>query len=1049
MFNTNNMPSSAQNQGQVSKPKAQESYTKSALKKAEELVNVQKRLDLSLIIKDKNLNNISAKFKSIADLLCNEEFISRFDQDLYVSNSSETTWFKLVIRCGKIKAISFLGSIRINWVSIVNKTTEKFDFVVVGYSPGEENVKPATVSVPYSDYTPERITKHFTYLIGETATDTKEIGKLLCFLLSKRINSPSFNELVYVGPIQGWWKTPSGRIMFSPPHLITKEIINQLPESVQMRQYPLAIGASINDDITSLLLPMFSEHPLFQLVLLFRMASWLLYFFAKKGIFLKQILIVKPTDYITVDILNALFNNINYDSSNAISIGPTTKALKFGLGKINDAICLITDPFAADQSRKIEKGCDLILNDANGVIESKIPVNHITVIISKYANLYFSHDICCVLEFGETNTKYTAAHFKNVLKRFDADLIEKIEHECNNDKFIDNFNVHISDIQSNIPNDLPRSKVNTYIMLLTALRTYNDLFTPLFHVDIEKYVHEWLCSQEQETKTLNDIICAEFGKILNSKIADGYFKLVMKEEVTPFDKDNHTLIMDKVERRIYIETAESFSIVRNEMESISDTDSLTTALNSEGYLHTNVHNSKCHRLHIIDSNGNIHSLYSHGIKFNLISPENKQRFNLIDKEMNLFKYDEMPLEDFLPLIKTIDGRFAGKKLIYEAEESNHYFGTGRTGSGKSWALAQLIPMLFMLGHNVIVFDVSGTYTREKLYKTLPREVVDILFHFINVGVGDEQDKIPVNLGSLKSCHSLPDKKKTIFSVIRAATGYLDKGAERVLKQLLSAYLIDKNETVNLNDLYLSFKFNGLKGKNMTELDDSVFDDINETGDFNYFCPSVKFNEPTVNNIAELIGSVLDDINEIGFEDRTWDELFAKYNRIIVINLGNEVGDSTHQLLDMLVASLFNWQMFHDSKFLSIVIDELKDQDFTKGSPLSTIIGQGRKFHTALLGATQDYYNQGSSYFDVMKQANIKSFGRPGKSVDRIAQVLGYSNAIDAGFNTAKAGDVIIESDYYNKELGINEAATIKGRVVDFVDTPFYEKFKEKFGNSHE
>lgn len=136
-------------------------------------------------------------------------------------------------------------------------------------------------------------------------------------------------------------------------------------------------------------------------------------------------------------------------------------------------------------------------------------------------------------------------------------------------------------------------------MLLTALRTYNDLFTPLFQVDMEKYIHEWLCSQEQETRDLNDIICAEFGKILNSKIADGYFKLVMKKEVTPFDKNSHTLVVDKVERRIYIETAESFSIVKNQMESISDTDSLTTALDSEGYLHTNVHNSKCHRLHII------------------------------------------------------------------------------------------------------------------------------------------------------------------------------------------------------------------------------------------------------------------------------------------------------------------------------------------------------------------------------------------------------------------------------------------------------------------
>ena len=81
----------------------------------------------------------------------------------------------------------------------------------------------------------------------------------------------------------------------------------------------------------------------------------------------------------------------------------------------------------------------------------------------------------------------------------------------------------------------------------------------------------------------------------------------------------------------------------------------------------------------------------------------------------------------------------------------------------------------------------------------------------------------------------------------------------------------------------------------------------------------------------------------------------------------------------------------------------------------------------------------------MKQANIKSFCRPGKSEDRVAQKLGYSNAVDAGFNKFKAGDTILEFDGYNKETGENEALTLKGRVVNFLETPLYEKFKELYG----
>ncbi len=485
----------------------------------------------------------------------------------------------------------------------------------------------------------------------------------------------------------------------------------------------------------------------------------------------------------------------------------------------------------------------------------------------------------------------------------------------------------------------------------------------------------------------------------------------MKEETTPFDKGSHTIVVDKDERRIYVETADSFDIAKDEMTSIADTDSLTAALYSGGYLPHNAKDEKSIRIAAISSDGTPYPLYVHAISYKLLTQENKLRFDLLDKEANLFKYDEIPREGFLPLIKTIDGRFAGKIIRYAAEESNIYFGTGKTGSGKSWAIAQLICMLFMLGQIVVVFDVSGSYTKEKLMKMLPPEVVEKLFRFINIGASYGMDMIPVDLGSLRGCETLPDKKRAIYSVLRAAAGPIDKGTSRKLKGFLSDYLKDKEYSVSLNNLCSELEY---------------------AGDFGA-------------EIADRIESVLDDINEVGFEEQTWDDLFLQGRKIIVINLGNEVGDSTHQLLDMMVGSLFNWQMSLDAGFLSIAIDELIDQDFSTGSPLQTLVKQGRKYHSALIGATQDYYNQGSSHLDVMKQANMKSFCRPGKSEDRVAQKLGYSNAVDAGFNKFKAGDTILEFDGYNKETGENEALTIKGRVVNFVETPLYEKFRDIYG----
>ena len=997
-----------QKQGQALQPISQHEL---AVQAAIELINTQHRLGLSLTIWDKNLNKISGKFKSMADLLRNPDFISKLSQDLYVSNNNDTTWFKLRLKNGKLAAITFLLTLHINWIKIINKTFYSYDFIVVGYTPGDGNAEVATTVIPRSDVTPEKIVKHFPQLIGQTATPTKEAGKLICYMLTQYLVDPKPNTLEHYGFKQGFAKNLKGQFQFNPAKMLPEEILPYMPIALTSRQYPIGCQREGGEEVTPILDPLFSEQKDFQILLLNRLGSWHSSFFARKDVYADNILIVKPTAEVPVSLSVAMLKNTRYDSLDAAPIGPNIKPLKFDLETVSDGMVVAIDVFAADKVKKAEKGYDLLISDATGATDNSNGVHHISALISEYADLYIPKELRCVLEFADTSVEYSAEAYKVALKRLDANLIKRTERSCNNGDFIKVFNNYIDEIRSNIPDKIPHSKHNTYVMLITALRMYNEWYTPLFCPDIEQYIQEWLCSQEQETQPLYDVICSDFGLHFNKKLADGYFRFTLKDEVTQVDKGTHTIVVDRAKCRVYVETADTYEIAKDEMTSVDNPEIVPAALYSGEYLPHNAKDEKSIRIAAISSDGVPYPLYVHAISYKLLTQENKLRFDLLDKEANLFKYDEIPREGFLPLIKTVDGRFAGKMLRYAAEESNIYFGTGKTGSGKSWAIAQLICMLFMLGQIVVVFDVSGSYTKEKLLKMLPAEVVEKLFKFINVGAEYGMDMIPIDLGSLRGCETLPDKKRAIYSVLRAATGPIDKGTSRKLKGFLSDYLKDKEYSVSLNNLC---------------------SELEKTGGFGA-------------GVADCVQSVLDDINEVGYEEQTWDDLFLQERKIIVINLGNEVGDSTHQLLDMMVGSLFNWQMSHDSGFLSIAIDELIDQDFSTGSPLQTIVKQGRKFHTALIGATQDYYNQGSSYLDVMKQANMKSFCRPGKSEDRVAQKLGYSNAVDAGFNKFKAGDTILEFDGYNKETGENEALTIKGRVVNFVETPLFEKFKEIYG----
>ena len=342
-------PTPPQNQAQLTN---QDPNAEAAMQTAVELVNTQKRLGLSLKIHDKNLHKISGKFNSMADLLRNPDFIAHLSQELYISNDSETTWFKLKVKNGKLTSITFMLTLQVHWVKAYNKGNEGFDVIVVGFSPCEEKQATAISCVPCKDFTPERITQHFQELIGETANDIKEVGKLICYIISKYTREPKTDSLEYYGAIQGFSKNKDGKIRFSPPRALRDEVRPYLPAKMLSRQYPGSTKWGVDKDWTPKLSPLFTGKKKLQILLLYRLGSWHSSFFAEKAVNLDNILQVKPTSEIPVALLVALLKNTRYDSLDAPPVGSNIKLLKFDLETINDGMVIAIDVFAADQLKK-------------------------------------------------------------------------------------------------------------------------------------------------------------------------------------------------------------------------------------------------------------------------------------------------------------------------------------------------------------------------------------------------------------------------------------------------------------------------------------------------------------------------------------------------------------------------------------------------------------------------------------------------------------------------------------------------------------------------
>ena len=339
------------------------------------------------------------------------------------------------------------------------------------------------------------------------------------------------------------------------------------------------------------------------------------------------------------------------------------------------------------------------------------------------------------------------------------------------------------------------------------------------------------------------------------------------------------------------------------------------------------------------------------------------------------------------------------------------FITGQSGKGKTFFATNLLPSISLLGGNSIVIDASDSFIRDEVLLAMPEVVVDAMFEFIDISSG--QAKMPVNPLFIGDCANLAAKKRRIIGFVKAAAGKLSKEDSRVIAGLISQRLQGHDEiSVFTTDLLREIlEKGGSAGR----------------------------------NALNLIASVLDDIDAIGCEAQGWGSFFAKHKRIPVILIGDAVGENVHQLVDVLLNSLFEWQHDNKEKPLTITIDEIKRMSFADGSPLHTVLTQGRRDGIRLIGITQDYISNDSHAIDVMKQAGIKVFFEPAKSKDRIAKELGYKDAVDAGLGSMGIGEFIIRSDLYNAKDSCNTQVVIPCSTVKFVNSPLYQRFLREYG----
>ena len=412
---------------------------------------------------------------------------------------------------------------------------------------------------------------------------------------------------------------------------------------------------------------------------------------------------------------------------------------------------------------------------------------------------------------------------------------------------------------------------------------------------------------------------------------------------------------------------------------------------------------RTHPLDAHNSSGEAIRVYLYDISAGILDADIIYIFNNLESAAFMLSEQEIPPKPFLPILRDVNGRVAGKVIDYDEEDNDHSLICGQSGFGKSYLQSQLIAKRFSLGNKVVAFDTSDSFTYKALCKNLPKSFVDENVTFYNI----DSSVIPIDIFHVDDSLSKASKIKYLVGIFKAGIGELSVPQSNALRSILDEVLSNPSEE--------GFPQQMLK----------ALDDVGKGTE--------KIDERTIMSLRNRLEPLLGDIIECGMSEYTWNNFLASSKPIVIIHTEGINLDNNNQVIDMLLLTLFSYQNEDFTIPLDIFIDEIQNQNFSSTGSIRKIMKEGRKIHMAFFGSTQDYYPKKTELGSTMGKAGTQIFLRPSEDSEQaVAAELRWKKADMARFDSMDRGDIIVKGALYNKKKGRNTQTTLSGHVDDFL-----------------
>lgn len=892
---------------------------------------------------------------------------------------------------GKVKVQPLTNGFNIISTYKNYNTDKELRFVVIEYTT---KGKCHTVVMPGDDYIKDRFNKYLKEIFRYPGCTKSQFNDLVSFILQ---TAPSQDITLFSH--QGWNELDNNVLTFAAnpkntyiPNCLISEGVKRRKNSEMLHPAPKIINNWINIYTRNLALMFISYY---------RIGSLLQFFLRQAGINVTQYLIAEPSDIIGKKELIAMLATNDTDICPVPTLESEAETVLKELGYVFDGIALFTDDSFADEERKRIGSLKAIIKAVRQETISEAIGRNLIAIISDnaaYTATKLASDNVIVVNTYGISIDVDADQIRCITSEMDALIISTILSHATEIKTL--FAELALSLRKELSKFTHDEGIDTLMMIFLV-----DIFFRYFlefktlDDDALKYLIPTIDSKYDRIMDVSNAIVNDFACILSEHIRSKALLPVTKRRNMTFDNDGHTLILDG--ERIYL-SSESIEKVLSEMTTTHSHESLLKALKRTKSLEYKDGNT--HPIELHDSNGKHQRLYFYDISAEILDSDVLYRLHNLSSEAYLLSKNENPNQDFITFINDGNGRSAGKQVRYRDEENNHVYITGQSGYGKTYLMDQLIAKCFELGHNLAVFDSSDSFTYESLCRNLPKRFVDENIVFIDL----DRNGIPVNLFKINRSVSLPSQKKHLVGILTAGIGELSVPQSNLLRSTLSELLsmLGKDEAIHPEDI-------------LTLLRD---------GD-----------SSTHESLLNRLEPLFEDIYACGMANRSWGNLLKSSGKIVVIRTDPSYTECGNQMIDMLLATLYNYQHDNPNTPLDVFIDEIQNQNFSKHSPIRKIMKEGRKIHMSFFGATQDYYPRNTELGSVMSKADTQIFLRPTPNSESVvASELRFNKADMERFDSMQRGDIIVKGNLYNKEQGRNTPTTLSGHVDD------YPKFQDNY-----